>query len=103
MAYVVYDTASTRIVTEKRYGKESYATEAAAKSARTRILRKGKRINGRQVMYKPEDLAVAEARHYAQNIEAMVERVNLMSGKKYIESVNTPNYCSPASEAYWSM
>jgi hypothetical protein len=103
MAYVLYEVASTRIVTEKRYGKESYQTEAAAKSARTRLLRKGKRINGQHVVYKPEDLAVAEARFYAQNIEKMVERVNMMSGKKYIESINTPNYCSPASEAYWSM
>jgi len=33
----------------------------------------------------------------------MVERVNLMSGKKYMEDVNTPRFCSPASEAYWSM
>lgn len=103
MSYVVYDTASTRIVTEKRYGKESYATEAAAKSARTRILRKGKRINGRQVMYKPEDLAVAESRYYAGNIALKVERVNMMTGQKYLEDINTPNYLSPASEAYWSM
>jgi hypothetical protein len=33
----------------------------------------------------------------------MVERVNLMSGEKYMEAEDTPNYCSPASEAYWSM
>ena len=33
----------------------------------------------------------------------MVERTNLMSGQKYMEAEDTPNYCSPASEAYWSM
>ena len=33
----------------------------------------------------------------------MVERVNLMSGVKYMEPEDTPNYLSPASEAYWSM
>ena len=33
----------------------------------------------------------------------MVERTNLMTGKKYMEPANTPNYCSPASEAYWTM
>lgn len=33
----------------------------------------------------------------------MVERVNLMTGKKYMEPANTPNYCSPASESYWTM
>lgn len=33
----------------------------------------------------------------------MVERVNLMSGKTYMEAAGTPGYLSPASEAYWSM
>lgn len=33
----------------------------------------------------------------------MVERVNLMSGLKYMEAEDTPNCCSPASETYWSM
>jgi hypothetical protein len=97
--YVVYETASTRIV---GINITEYATEAAAKAARTRLL-KIKPRPGNRVKYKPEDLAVAELSFYRQNIEKMVERVNIMSGKKYIESVNTPNYCSPASEAYWSM
>jgi len=35
--------------------------------------------------------------------EPMVERVNLMSGKPYMEKLNTPISCSPASETYWSM
>jgi hypothetical protein len=99
--YVVYETASTRIV---GINITEYATEAAAKSARTRLLKiKKKHRFDSRIEYKPEDLAVAELSFYRQNIEKMVERVNIMSGKKYIESVNTPNYCSPASEAYWSM
>jgi len=39
---------------------------------------------------------------YYTSVEAKVERVNMMSGKTYWESINTPSYCSPASEAYWS-
>ena len=35
--------------------------------------------------------------------DEMVERVNLMSGKKYMERRDTPRFCSPSSEAYWSM
>lgn len=35
--------------------------------------------------------------------EDMVERVNLMSGKKYMEHRDTPLFCSPSSETYWSM
>jgi hypothetical protein len=33
----------------------------------------------------------------------MVERVNMMGGAKYMERYDTPRYCSPSSEAYWSM
>lgn len=101
--FVVYNTETTRIETEKRYGKETYKSEAAAKAARTRMLKKPRKVNGELCVFKPEDLAVAEVGYYSKNIEKMVKRVNMMSGKEYYESVNTPNYCSPASEAYWSM
>jgi hypothetical protein len=33
----------------------------------------------------------------------MVERTNLMTGKKYLEDADTPLCCSPSSETYWSM
>ena len=29
--------------------------------------------------------------------------VNMMGGGKYMERFDTPRYCSPSSEAYWSM
>jgi hypothetical protein len=35
--------------------------------------------------------------------ETMVERVNMMGGARYMERYDTPRYCSPSSEAYWSM
>ena len=35
--------------------------------------------------------------------KTFVERVNLMGGKTYTERFDTPRYCSPSSEAYWSM
>lgn len=35
--------------------------------------------------------------------DEMVERVNLMSGKKYMERRDTPLCCSPSSETFWSM
>ena len=34
--------------------------------------------------------------------ETYVTRVNMMSGKEYTERYDTPSYCSPASEIYWS-
>lgn len=87
MTFVLYRTDSTRIV-------NTYATQAAAKAARTRAIKAGKAA---------DTLAVADYEIYTTLIEETVERTNLMTGKKYRESVNTPNFCSPASEAYWSM
>lgn len=89
MAYVVYHKESTRIA-RKANGDEFFATEPAAKRHITRFLN-------------AEEYAVAEYTYYQDNIERQVERVNMMSGQKYMESVNTPGYMSPASEAYWSM
>jgi hypothetical protein len=33
----------------------------------------------------------------------MIERTNIMTGKKFMEPINTPVFMSPASESYWSM
>lgn len=33
----------------------------------------------------------------------MVERTNIMTGKKYMEKKGTPAFLSPACETYWSM
>lgn len=34
--------------------------------------------------------------------DKMVTRINLMSGKEFQERADTPYYCSPSSETYWS-
>lgn len=35
--------------------------------------------------------------------ETYVTRKNMMSGKEFQERYDTPYYCSPSSETYWSM
>jgi hypothetical protein len=35
--------------------------------------------------------------------ETYVTRTNLMGGKEFKERYDTPYYCSPSSESYWSM
>lgn len=35
--------------------------------------------------------------------QTMVTRKNMMGGAEYQERFDTPRYCSPSSEAYWSM
>jgi hypothetical protein len=36
-------------------------------------------------------------------VETYVLRKNLMGGAEYRERYDTPYYCSPSSESYWSM
>ena len=40
---------------------------------------------------------------YSVKAIKMVERTNLVSGKTFMEDEDTPYYCSPSSETYWSM
>lgn len=49
------------------------------------------------------DWGYADAEYFHKHIEKQVTRTNLMTGKKFTESANTPWCCSPASESYWSM
>ena len=95
--------------TEKPYGKNhwlpsKYKTERAAKAQCTRLNREYTGyelvvVDGKDVV-QWKVMSVAE---YSKRPVKMVERVNLMSGEKYMEAEDTPNFCSPASEAYWSM
>lgn len=45
----------------------------------------------------------ARAHAFELGSTTMVERTNMMTGKKFLEAENTPYYCSPSSETYWSM
>ena len=51
--------------------------------------------------------AVADAKRdlgfIVEVFETFVTKQNLMGGKQFQERYDTPYYCSPASESYWSM
>ena len=106
--YLIYDQQTTKILSRegKRYYQQAaYKTRSAAQAALTRmqnkyVQREGVAAQAQGPLY---TAAIAEAEYYAKNIEKFVTRKNMMSGQEYTESVNTPNYMSPASEAYWSM
>jgi hypothetical protein len=107
--YVIYSKESTAILkirSKNRRTRERYNGIAAAKAALTRYNKAWAVENGK-LGNEPDapifNYAIAEAGYYAANIERMVERVNMMSGKKYMESINTEPYMSPSSETYWSM
>jgi len=99
MSFVIYHKETTRLLRVRARSAgcftESFAVKGAATQALNREVKAGRA--------KAEDYAIVDRTTFLTKIEKMVERVNLMSGKTYLEPVNTPNYCSPASEAYWSM
>ena len=107
MSYVIYNKETTLILSAPARSVgcyvESYKTAGAAKAALTRLDKKGKLGKTQDILRTKEDFAIAEAGEFHTNIEKTVTRRNIMNGKEFQESVNTPNSCSPASETYWSM
>ena len=103
--YYIYDQSTTRILSResKSYQQAAYKTMSAAQAALTRMQKKYAQRNADAAQGPLYTAAIAEADYYSKNIEKFVTKKNMMSGKEYTESVNTPNYMSPASEAYWSM
>jgi hypothetical protein len=92
MSYYIIAKGTGLIVTDGPHKTRAYNTFGAAKATRTRLCNKaGWTVN---------DLDIVDVKSYQPR---MIERTNLMTGKKFQEDVNTPYYCSPSSETYWSM
>ena len=107
--YYIYEKSTTYIIGKPdRNGvarpdhRQSYKTMAAAKAGITRIA-KAEGLLPTDPNYAEYRYAIAEAEMFHDVIEKGVMRRNMMTGEDYFESVNTPNYMSPASESYWSM
>jgi hypothetical protein len=90
MSFVVYNIHTTITPTTKEF-----ANVGSAKGYITKMVNAGKIDRA--------DYSVADSSFFYNNIEKYVERVNMMSGKTYKESINTPVHMSPAYETYWSM
>ena len=41
--------------------------------------------------------------YIVKKFETYITKTNLMGGKSFTERYDTPAFCSPASESYWSM
>ncbi len=89
LEYVVYCVESTSL--KMAYARKYDANRLAAKM-NEKEARHGARVH----------FAVAERMEYEFEVVHWVERQNMMSGRKFFEPSNTPIYCSPASESYWS-
>jgi hypothetical protein len=129
--FVIYRTDTTEIVSEKRYeySGQIHKTEGHAKASLTRIKKKfaegfanrqpfstfrfeglGLHENGKTGRQRQGELTgelvemkIVDLETYRNEIEAQEEVTNMMTGKKFKQSVNTPSFMSPACESYWSM
>ena len=80
------------------------------------IYRADRRVKAGRRLYAKQDFApstkdyinaVADAKRslgfIVEVFETFVTQKNMMSGREFLERYDTPNFCSPASESYWSM
>jgi len=92
MRYVIFNQKTGRSI-------EKYPTQRGAKIALAAKIKKAAKMDEKD---RP-DYAVLSEEDYERDINVMVERTNMMTGKTYMEKLDTPGYCSPSSESYWSM
>ena len=106
--WVIYNKSTSQLLKiETNNGRTTtgYYGIGAAKAALTRFHKKWLKENNILVSNDGPmfDYGIADRDYYYKHIEKTVTRKNMMTGKEYTESINTPLSCSPASETYWSM
>ena len=90
--YYIVSRGTGLIVTDGPNRTRAYKTFGAARATRTRLCNKAG--------WSVDQLSIIDTKYYTPK---MVVRTNLMTGQEYQEDVNTPNFCSPSSESFWSM
>ena len=109
--FYIYEKTSTLIMGKmnSRTGevrpdhRKSYKTISAAQAALTKMSKRY-RADLLETVNDPQyRFGVAEANYFHTTIEKSRTVKNMMNGAAIVETVNTPGYMSPRSEAYWSM
>jgi hypothetical protein len=109
--FYIYERTSTLIMGKmnSRTGEvrpdhsKAYKTMPAAQAALTRMSKRY-RADLLETVNDPQyRFGVAEANYFHTSIEKSRTVKNMMNGAPIQETVNTPGYMSPRSEAYWSM
>jgi hypothetical protein len=109
--FYIYERTSTLIMGKmnSRTGEvrpdhsKAYKTMPAAQAALTRMSKRY-RADLLETVNDPQyRFGVAEANYFHTTIERSRTVKNMMNGAPIVETVNTPGYMSPRSEAYWSM
>lgn len=101
MQFVIFNKETTmylRVLSKKHWKDARFATEAAANACLTRWAKKmakdGKDFN-------QDDYDILPQSEF-DLIEKWETKKNMMSGGEFTQRVNTPSYCDPSCESYWS-
>ena len=109
--FYIYERTSTYIMggvnkwdgTVRPDHRKSYKTMPAARAALTRMSKRH-RADMLECVNDPQyRFGIAEADYFHKTIEKSRTVKNMMNDADIVETVNTPGYMSPRSEAYWSM
>ena len=109
--FYIYEKSSTYIMgkvskydgTIRPDHRQCYKTMPAAKAALTRMSKRHRADMLESVNDPQYRFGIAEAGYFHKNIEKSRTVKNMMNDADIVETVNTPGYMSPRSEAYWSM
>jgi len=86
------------------YTVELYKADRRVKGGERLVRKTDHSTHSQSVLTEVYDSQYPASKGYRYEIhETYVTRTNLMGGREYQERYDTPRYCSPSSEAYWSM
>ena len=86
------------------YTVEVYKADARKRGGKRLFSKYDHQVSSKVLLVRAMQLTYPESEGYTFSIhETFVTRRNIMTGKDFTERYDTPGYCSPSSEAYWSM
>ncbi len=99
--FVIVDMLTHTIV-KRTNGRTQYPTERGATMSMYKADAESRWNDTSRIDNVPR-FVVMSYDSFNKYLNPMVERVNIMSGKTFMEPRDTPYFCSPSSETYWSM
>jgi hypothetical protein len=84
------------------YTVEIYRKDLRKKTGERLVLKKDYDTDNKSTLEKSVKDHLGRNERYEIH-ETYVTRTSLMGGKEFQERYDTPYYCSPSSETYWSM
>jgi hypothetical protein len=86
------------------YTVEIYKKDARTKSGERLVSKTDYEVTEQSMLEHTVKHTYRASQGYRYEIhETYVTKTNLMGGKEFTERYDTPHFCSPSSESYWSM